>query len=339
MILVSVSSRLSKAAGLKFRQERAAARSLVLELPPEVVTCVLDFVDQLTLAAVARTCRSLRANAERLLYRNVFISDVPHLHTLAKALVGSANGHRSLALRRLTIVYARTTSSRAPHASHAGGLTAIKDILHHASNLLHFAIWKPGLPHPQPWFQRVFRRPIDHNAMLFQLEARSEHNRYCEDSHPSVRSFKASGTLALGESAEILRTFLSSTAPLPSLAIEVWYRSPEILTVIPEQLPSLQNLEILDPDPYAYLLDATTPRRYPQYFLEPIITQLPSLENFKLRGGWMTWSTQSGHQMVNAWGKRCPALRHVKLDWGAEWIRAEEGWRRQSIEPLPLLVF
>lgn len=223
-------------------------------LPSEIVTYILEYVDRPTLISAARANHWLRIDAEALLYQNVFLPDVASVRLFASALNGWKNRHRSFAIRRLTIVYfpCGRPSANEPDPQ---GFLATKVILQNMPRLLQLSIWKPDTHCHRSRLSRVFSRPKSAGAYL--LEARLEHDRQCNGVlSRSVRSFKASGTWAAGVSAEILQTFLRSTNPLPSLVVEVWYRSPEILAVITEHLPSLRDLEILDPDPYTFLVGA-----------------------------------------------------------------------------------
>ncbi|KDQ17259.1 hypothetical protein BOTBODRAFT_53396 [Botryobasidium botryosum FD-172 SS1] len=315
----------------------APPRHASFRLPSEILTAILEYVDQPTLVAVALSGHALRFDAERLLYSNVFLSSVSQVHAFVRALGGPTNRHRSSAIRRLSIVYFTGKASKGS-SSDPKGLSATKQILLNTPNLLHFNIWKPDRPRLRTRFRRAFRPPVKENA-AYLLEARLAHDRDCESElDRSTRAFKASGTLAAGESADLLRTFLASTTPVPSLFIEVWYRSPEILTLITDHLPTLRALEIVDPDPYAFLVKARLPRRNPSYILGPVVEQLPALEKFNLTGGWMAKSAQSGLHMVNEWGQTCPSLRHVRLDLGVEWIRAKEGWHRQINKLAPTMI-
>ncbi|KAH9925485.1 uncharacterized protein B0H18DRAFT_374585 [Fomitopsis serialis] len=73
------------------KQPAEGSNAPVKSLPLELITHILEDVDSpRTLANASRACRTLQLEAERLLYRKVYVGRVPHVRSLHRALTRSS---------------------------------------------------------------------------------------------------------------------------------------------------------------------------------------------------------------------------------------------------------
>ncbi|KAH9925483.1 uncharacterized protein B0H18DRAFT_1008670 [Fomitopsis serialis] len=73
------------------KQPAEGSNAPVKSLPLELITHILENVDSpRTLADASRVCRTLQLEAERLLYRKVYVGRVKHVRSLHQALTRSS---------------------------------------------------------------------------------------------------------------------------------------------------------------------------------------------------------------------------------------------------------
>lgn len=210
------------------------------------MTAIIHYLDHPTLLSAARACRTLQIEAEALIYHAVFLSSISRVRKFVKALSGSANPHRALALRQLTICYFFKS------ARNIDDISPIQAILEKAIFLRHIYFYKPWtatLP-TRPW--HVNRTIVMGDGIWMLDSLRQDHNLALEMTC-SACSFRVSETVGDREAIHLLRTFLRFTAPhippLTSLSISAWHGSPRLFSMIPKHIPHLKELEV---HPYLY---------------------------------------------------------------------------------------
>lgn len=245
-------------------------------LPIEIISLIFTLSSPPTLASAALANRGFQFEAERLLYRNVYLNTADSLTSFSRALATAGQSHRAPSLRTLYIgdtvpefPLGRYNTSYAilsilEAATNLFDLNIIWEVIEFASpkacfstqlqrfttdlvfddNLLHLLIISPRLKHlsivESPTFQTMDSTVV---PLLESIEGPCSVVQFLAPGRP-IRRVEILGSLDINALKSLLSSLENSTAPLETLSIDVAHVTSGVLAGIGRRFPFLRELKI-----------------------------------------------------------------------------------------------